>query len=160
MWQEQKQMSTSPFDCAVCGAGVYGNNSDIRMCLPCKSFFRRYTLLPANTLKCSRNGTCDIEVTRRYFSSSVPPCRACRFHKCLSVSMNESSVRPRSSSTPPFNMVDKVLLKTSLLDEKSVPSTKQIDNENLMFTRPRCSSDVSVWQHQTDLSKNRDYFMN
>ena len=48
MWQEQKQMSTSPFDCAVCGAGVCGNNSDIRMCLPCKSFFRRYALLPAN----------------------------------------------------------------------------------------------------------------
>jgi len=46
MWQEQKQTSTSPFDCAVCGACVYGNNSGIRTCLPCKSFFRRHAFLP------------------------------------------------------------------------------------------------------------------
>ncbi len=51
MWQEQKQTSTSPFDCAVCGACVYGNNSGIRTCLPCKSFFRRHAFLPPNVSK-------------------------------------------------------------------------------------------------------------
>jgi hypothetical protein len=48
MWQEQKQTSTSPFDCVVCGTCVYLNNSGIRICLPCKSFFRRHVLLPPN----------------------------------------------------------------------------------------------------------------
>jgi hypothetical protein len=51
MWQEQKQTATSPFDCAVCGACVYGKNSGIRTCLPCKSFFRRHAFLPPNVSK-------------------------------------------------------------------------------------------------------------
>jgi hypothetical protein len=46
MWQQQKLASTSPFDCTVCGACVYGSNSGIRICLPCKSFFKRHVLLP------------------------------------------------------------------------------------------------------------------
>ena len=48
MNEEQKQMSNSPLDCAVCGAYLHGNNSSIRTCLPCKSFFRCHALLPAN----------------------------------------------------------------------------------------------------------------
>jgi hypothetical protein len=46
MSQQQKQISSSPFDCAVCGGCVYGNNLGIRTCLPCKSFFKRHALLP------------------------------------------------------------------------------------------------------------------
>jgi len=46
MWQEQKQTSKSPFDCAVCGGCVYGSYSGIRACLPCKSFFKRHAFLP------------------------------------------------------------------------------------------------------------------
>ncbi len=45
MWQEQ---ISSPFDCAVCGGGVYGSNSGIRICLLCKSFFKRHVFLPAD----------------------------------------------------------------------------------------------------------------
>lgn len=50
MWQQEqeqgKQISNSPFNCAVCGGCVYGNNSGIRTCLPCKSFFKRHAFLP------------------------------------------------------------------------------------------------------------------
>jgi len=46
MWEQQKLASTSPFDCTVCGACVYGSNYGIRICLPCKSFFKRHVLLP------------------------------------------------------------------------------------------------------------------
>ena len=48
MSQEQEHPLFSPFDCAVCGACVYGSNSGIRTCLPCKSFFKRHALLPPN----------------------------------------------------------------------------------------------------------------
>ncbi|UJR34283.1 hypothetical protein I4U23_021687 [Adineta vaga] len=160
MSQEHKQSSTSPFDCAVCGAYVYGNNSPIRICLPCKSFFRRHAFLPPNTLKCNQNGRCNIEAIRRYFSSSLSSCRACRLEKCLSVGMDKNFLRLRSASTPPLNNINNILLKTSSSDERIVSSTKQIDNESLMFTRPRCSSDVSDFHYQADLLRKKDYFIN
>ncbi|CAF0989173.1 unnamed protein product [Adineta steineri] len=162
MWQEHQQTSTSPFDCAVCGACVYGNNSGIRTCLPCKSFFRRHAFLPSNTLKCNQNGTCNIEATRRYFSASLPPCRACRLQKCLEVGMDQNLLRPRSASSPPLTTVVErlfttALIKTASLDENAVPSRlkkqiesesdTQINNDKTMIGRPRCSSDANDYPH-------------
>ncbi|CAF2373663.1 unnamed protein product [Rotaria sp. Silwood2] len=121
MREEQKQTSTSPFDCVVCGAYVYGNNSGIRICLP----------------------------------SSLPPCRACRLQKCLSVGIDFNLLRPRSESSPPSILVDKffnnILVKTSSFDDTTVPSTKRtssntdtkIDNDEMIFGRTRCSSDAT-----------------
>ncbi|CAF1150088.1 unnamed protein product [Rotaria sp. Silwood1] len=161
MWQDQKQTSNSPFDCAVCGAYVYGNNSGIRTCLPCKSFFRRHAFLPPDTLKCNKNGTCYIEAAQRYFSASLPPCRACRLKKCLSLGMDQNLLRRRSASSPPSILIDRffnnTIIKTSSLDENVVLSTKQTttnintkmnNNNEIKFNRIRSSSDITDRQQQ------------
>ncbi|CAF0764567.1 unnamed protein product [Rotaria sordida] len=154
MWQDQKQTSNSPFDCAVCGAYVYGNLTGIRICLPCKSFFRRHAFLPPNTLKCNKNGTCYIEAAHRYFSASLPPCRACRLKKCLSIGMDQYLLRKRSASSPPLELINRrfnnTLIKTSSLDENVVLSIKEMStdidrklaNDDMKFNRVRSSSDI------------------
>jgi len=77
-------------------------------------------------LKCNQDGRCYIEATRRYFSAALPPCRACRLQKCLSVGMDQNLLRPRSASSPPLALVDKfftnMLIKTSSSDENVVSS--------------------------------------
>jgi len=48
MSHEEIDSRLSPFDCIVCGGSIYGRNLSMRICLPCKSFYKRHVLLPAN----------------------------------------------------------------------------------------------------------------
>ena len=68
--------------CLVCGDRASGKHYGVQSCDGCRGFFKRSIRRSLNYV-CKENGNCVVDVARRN------QCQACRFKKCLEVSMNK-----------------------------------------------------------------------
>ncbi|ESO08931.1 hypothetical protein HELRODRAFT_146499, partial [Helobdella robusta] len=66
--------------CKVCGDFASGNYFGALVCIPCKTFYLRYSH-GRFTFECKGNQNCEITVTTRI------QCKYCRFMKCKAVGM-------------------------------------------------------------------------
>ncbi|UJR34256.1 hypothetical protein I4U23_021660 [Adineta vaga] len=80
-------MESSSFICQVCGGLAKRNNCHYMSCISCKSFFRRYALLPRNIVHCQYDWNCRVTPTTRM------KCSACRLMKCFAIGMNMNLIR-------------------------------------------------------------------
>ncbi|KAL3981681.1 Zinc finger C4 type (two domains) family protein [Acanthocheilonema viteae] len=81
--------------CRVCGDRASGRHYGVQSCDGCRGFFKRSVRRSMN-YECKDRKQCIVDVARRN------QCQACRFRKCLAVSMNppvqnERKIRPRST---------------------------------------------------------------
>ncbi|VDN59842.1 unnamed protein product [Dracunculus medinensis] len=67
--------------CRVCGDRASGRHYGVQSCDGCRGFFKRSIRRRLN-YECKEDQQCVVDITRRN------QCQACRFRKCLAVSMN------------------------------------------------------------------------
>ncbi|KAL8610999.1 hypothetical protein ACOMHN_042615 [Nucella lapillus] len=67
--------------CAVCGDSANGNFFGATVCLPCKSFFIRWTKEGVLGIQKQCEGRCDVKKDLRH------RCQYCRFQRCLKIGM-------------------------------------------------------------------------
>ncbi|KAF8355372.1 hypothetical protein PRIPAC_96995 [Pristionchus pacificus] len=77
----KREHQPRPSDCIVCGDPAIGHNYDAPSCASCKAFFRRVVIRNRMFTGCMRGGLCE-------GNESMPPCRACRYDKCIKGGMN------------------------------------------------------------------------
>ncbi|CAB3409864.1 unnamed protein product [Caenorhabditis bovis] len=78
--------------CRVCGDRASGRHYGVTSCDGCRGFFKR-SIRRNLIYACKENGNCVIDVVRRN------QCQACRFKKCLAVSMNRHAVQHERTSS-------------------------------------------------------------
>ncbi|VIO86128.1 tailless protein, putative [Brugia malayi] len=85
--------------CRVCGDRASGRHYGVQSCDGCRGFFKR-SVRRSMKYECKDRKQCIVDVARRN------QCQACRFRKCLAVSMNPCAVQNerkiRSNSTKTF----------------------------------------------------------
>uniref|UniRef100_A0A0M3HVC9 Nuclear receptor domain-containing protein n=1 Tax=Ascaris lumbricoides TaxID=6252 RepID=A0A0M3HVC9_ASCLU len=71
--------------CRVCGDRASGRHYGVQSCDGCRGFFKR-SIRRSLKYECKESRNCVVDVARRN------QCQACRFRKCLAVSMNPHAV--------------------------------------------------------------------
>ncbi|VDM48760.1 unnamed protein product [Toxocara canis] len=79
--------------CRVCGDRASGRHYGVQSCDGCRGFFKR-SIRRSLKYECKENRNCIVDVARRN------QCQACRFRKCLAVSMNPHAVQHERSVLP------------------------------------------------------------
>ncbi|KAI3384561.1 hypothetical protein SNEBB_003628 [Seison nebaliae] len=100
--------------CLVCGDRASGKHYGVMSCDGCRGFFKR-SVRRSVDYECKENNQCIVDVSRRN------QCQACRYRKCLSVSMNKDAVQherlPKTSSnTTNSNSNGKKKTKTEIIN--------------------------------------------
>ncbi|CAD6190797.1 unnamed protein product [Caenorhabditis auriculariae] len=94
---ELRVMLRPEVPCLVCGDRASGRHYGVLSCDGCRGFFKR-SIRRSLKYTCKEGGHCIVDVVRRN------QCQACRFRKCLAVSMNRHAVqheRVTTENTPP-----------------------------------------------------------
>ncbi|KAF1759621.1 hypothetical protein GCK72_016088 [Caenorhabditis remanei] len=109
--------------CRVCGDRASGRHYGVLSCDGCRGFFKR-SIRRNLRYTCKETKRCVIDVIRRN------QCQACRFQKCLAVSMNRHAVQherliPPETPTPtrPSPLKPKKLKVLTPIDQPQDPIT-------------------------------------
>uniref|UniRef100_A0A1I8JGR6 Nuclear receptor domain-containing protein n=1 Tax=Macrostomum lignano TaxID=282301 RepID=A0A1I8JGR6_9PLAT len=84
--QPQEQGQHQEAQCLVCGDRASGKHYGVLSCDGCRGFFKR-SVRRSLEYVCKESGDCPVDVARRN------QCQACRYRKCLMVSMNRDAVQ-------------------------------------------------------------------
>ncbi|CAG2163358.1 unnamed protein product [Oppiella nova] len=98
--------------CGVCGDKANIRNYGALTCEPCKAFFRRY-VFRSESIKCSSNGGCIINLMTRGF------CKKCRIDKCLAIGMRKEIIRTAEEKLRQRLLIEENRLKKQKLNECS-----------------------------------------
>ncbi|UJR36654.1 hypothetical protein I4U23_029371 [Adineta vaga] len=119
---ENKQISSSPLICQICGDTARGINFSATTCMSCKMFFRRHVKSQMPQLQCRFDNKCIVTPKTRKF------CSFCRLKLCFQVGMNPKLIRSSQLTNP--NIQSLKLTTNSLLDNDH--STLTLDEWNLL----------------------------